>query len=66
VVGTTSCSREEDKEVEEVHHPWMTVVDNRQAPIQDAGTEPLIIVGESSRRVIPDTSDYQRLIRVLV
>jgi hypothetical protein len=48
VVGTTSCSREEDEEVEEAHHPWMTVVDDQRAPIQDAGMEPLVIFGESS------------------
>ncbi len=58
VVGATSCSREEKEEEEEAHHPWMTVVDDQQAPIQDAGTEPLVIFGESSQRVIPDMSDY--------
>jgi hypothetical protein len=65
VIGTTSCSHEKDEEVEEAHHPWMTVVDDRRAPIQDAGTERLVIFGESSQRVIPDTSDYRRQIRVL-
>jgi hypothetical protein len=65
VASATSCSRKEDEVVEEVHHPWMTVVDDRQAPIQDAGTEPLVIFGESSQRVVPDTSDYQRWIRAL-
>jgi hypothetical protein len=65
VVGATSCSHEEEEEEEEAHHPWMTVVDDRRAPIQDAGTEPLIIFGESSRRVVPDTSDYRRWIRAL-
>ncbi len=65
MVGATSCSREEDEEVEEVHHPWMTVVDDQRAPIQDTGMEPLVIFGESSRRVVPDTSDYQRRICTL-
>ena len=65
MVGATSCSREEEEEEEEAHHPWMTVVDNGQAPIQDAGTEPLVIFGESSRSVVPDTSDYRRRIRAL-
>ncbi len=67
MVGATSCSREEEEEEEEekVHHPWMTVVNDQRAPIQDAGTEPLVIFGESSRRVIPDTSDYRRWIRAL-
>ncbi len=65
MVGATSCSREEDEEVEKVHHPWMTVVDDQRASIQDAGTEPLVIFGESSRSVVPDTSDYRRRIRAL-
>ncbi len=65
MVGATSCSHEEEEEEEEAHHPWMTVVDDRRAPIQDAGMEPLIIFSESSRRVVPDTSDYQRWIRAL-
>ncbi len=58
MVGATSCSCEEDEEEEEAHHPWMTVVVDQQAPIQDAGTELLVIFGESSQRVVPDTSDY--------
>ncbi len=65
MVGATSCSREKDEEEEEAHHLWMTVVDNRQAPIQDAGMEPLVIFGKSSRRVVPDTSDYRRRIHML-
>ncbi len=65
MVGATSCSREEDEEEEEAHHPWMTVVDKRQAPIQDAGSQPIVIFGELSRRVVPDTSDYQRQIHTL-
>ncbi len=48
MVGTTSCNREEDEEEEEAHHPWMTVVNDRQVPNQDAGMELLVIFGESS------------------
>ncbi len=67
MVGATSCSRgeEEEEEEEEAHHPWMTIVKDRQAPIQDAGTEPLVIFGKSSQRVVPDTTDYRRRIRAL-
>ncbi len=59
MVGATSSSHEEEEEEEEeAHHPLMTVVDNRLAPIKDVGTELLVIFGESSRRVVLDTSDY--------